>query len=51
MMRFGNHFRDGIQSRGWSYRQLVDSEVDWVASGLFINGSDPFMPSWVCMLN
>lgn len=28
-----------------------DLEADWVANGFFINASEPFEPSWVCILN
>lgn len=47
MMWFNNYCKDGIPLKGWSYNSLIDSK----ASGLFINASDLFTPSWVCVLN
>lgn len=51
MMRFDDVFRDGILSNGWSCKSLTDSKADWVASDLFINACDHFMPSRACILN
>lgn len=45
MIQFDDHFMDEIPSSGWSYKEPVNSKVDWVANSLFINASDCFKPS------
>lgn len=51
MLQFDDFFRDGIPSRCWSCKGLIDSKANWMASGLFIKARDPFTPSWVCVLS